>query len=146
MESIPSFEDFKSLVVDIRKGSSENTIWMRLFNNSGDKTSVFDYVDDDWYEYIYGEIKKVFTSSYLSEKSDAYKSAYLTVEICLRHKFFDGNKRSSLLALTSILFFTNIEVIRRINPSYLYGFIKQVASDGNKKREENINKLAEYLE
>ncbi len=146
MRSLPSFEEFRALVETFKKRSEKVEFLMRIFDKGDDETNVFDYINDDWYEYTYGEIEKTFISSYFNEKSDTYKSAYFTVEICLRHKFFNGNKRSALLTLLAFLYFTDKKILIKIYSNYLHKFIKKVAEEGNENRDKNIDELTKYLD
>ncbi len=116
--------------------------------DDNDKTLVFDYINEEWFEYVYSNIEKVYKSNlYAGDGSVLYKIAFICIDINLLHRLPNGNKRSSLL----VLFILLMDRMGRDFPfsldwKYMYTFSKKVAEKGNKNREENIEELRKYLE
>ena len=113
-----------------------------------DKTTVFDFIDNDWFDYVFSNIEKVAKSDlYKGDGTIEYRIAYICVEINLLHKLPNGNKRTSILVLWILLFLNfNIEdKILKIKENDLYNIAKKIASEGTINREQNIQYLKEYI-
>lgn len=111
-----------------------------------DQTSVFDYIDDEWFEYSYSNIQKVAENDYYSgDGSVEYKVAYITVELNLLHALVNGNKRTSLLVLFALLHFNDLRDAIDKDWEVYYQAAKKIATGGNAKREESIADLCQLL-
>lgn len=131
--------EFKSLVK-----------WLKSIFSSpktdSDQTSVFDYIDDAWFDYVYSNIEKVATSDYhAGDDTVEHKIAYICVNLNLLHGLPNANKRTSLLALFILLGFNGLHEALNADWEIYYDIAKEIASKGNEKRDDSIIKLRELL-
>ena len=114
-----------------------------------DKTTVFDYIDEEWLTLVHQKIKAVMSSDlYRGDGSFEHRLAYLCVTINLAHSFANGNKRSSLLVLLMLSFFADpsglfVSVAKK--QKEMYKTAKAIARLGESARDDNIVKLRELL-
>ena len=114
-----------------------------------DKTTVFDYIDEEWLTLVYQKIETVMSSDlYRGDGSFEHRLAYLCVTINLSHSFANGNKRSSLLVLVVLIAYARpddlfLSLTSRRNE--MYKTAKAIARGGESARDDNIVKLRELL-
>lgn len=111
-----------------------------------DTTTVFDFIDDFWFEYVYSNIEKVAKSDlYKGDGTVEYKIAYICTEINLLHQLPNGNKRSSILVLWILVFLNCEDKVTKLNPDRLYNLAKVIAREGTQHRQRNIKRLQDYI-
>ena len=147
----PNREDLEEVVNIIEEMSKkDSSLLQRIFNSrdKDDKTVVFDYVDDYWFDSIHSDMAKVSGSSlYDGDGTIEYKIAYICIDINLLHRFPNGNKRSSLLALFVLLHWNyQRHTIIRLDWNKLYDMAKKISKEGAEGREKNIDALKECLQ
>ena len=139
-------EEIKSVCTQKNSGFS---FVRSIFGNPDphDKTTVFDYVDEEWIDIIHGQIKSVAENSWFNgDGSVEHKIAYICVDINTAHRFGNGNKRSSLLVLLILIRYNNLwDRIAGENADTLYKVSKKIAKEGGDWRDENITTLRECL-
>ena len=114
-----------------------------------DKTTVFDYIDEEWLTLVYQKIEAVMSSDlYGGDGSFEHRLAYLCVTINLAHAFTNGNKRSSLLVLVILIAYArpdDLFVTLTKHRNEMYKTAKAIASGGESARDDNIIKLRDCL-
>lgn len=109
----------------------------------------FGFVDDEILENLYSQVERCLYSGYSEEKWNSLEHgiAYVAVTVILNHSLIDGNKRSGILAMLTLLSYENLTSIptNSISPTQLYRIANSIAADGNAKREESINILANLI-
>lgn len=143
----PSLDKLKSDITNIQELCKKENFMAGIFSRQDehDKTIVFDYINEKWYQYIYECMRNAGENDYFEDQSPAYKISYCCVEINLRHALVNANKRSSLLAFFILIIYNFWEKFFNLDWDFLYSFAKETAKGGEKERKQNIQKLKNYL-
>ena len=91
----PSYEELKKITNNIHNICEQGDGFIKNYfgeKDENDKTLVFDYINDNWFNYIFENIKKIADNSYLTDQTIEYKISYICVEINLLHKLTNAKK------------------------------------------------------
>ena len=109
-----------------------------------DKTNVFDFVDDEWFDLMYGKIELIMGSSwYAGDGSYEHRVAEVMVAINVGHILRNGNKRSATLVLLVLCVWNNASLA--CSEDEIHDLALEVAQGGNDKKEESVVRVREFL-
>ena len=104
----PSKEKFQTEILELKEIYTTGGVVLRprvfaaLFQKKDehDNTNVFDFINAEWFDKMYGKIELVTESWYVGDGSFEHRVAYVMVAINVGHMLQNGNKRSSILAVS----------------------------------------------
>ena len=149
-QQYPSKETFKQYTLRIKEYCADEEksrggiLTILSKRDEHDKTSAFDFLDDEWFDLMYSKVELIMGSNwYAGDGSYEHRVAGVVVAINIGHILRNGNKRSATLILLVLCLWNSTLPI--CSEDEIHDLALEIAQSGNDKKEEGVIKVCEFL-